>query len=42
MNIGSLTAGVDGYEVYLTALFPGAESWASEVNGNNNAIKTRK
>ncbi|HNW56565.1 MAG TPA: hypothetical protein PKM69_02240, partial [Bacteroidales bacterium] len=42
INTGSLTAEEEGYEVYLTALIPVAESWASAINGNNKAIIKRK
>jgi hypothetical protein len=45
MNIGSLTpedGDNNGYEVYLTALIPGAESCASERTGSSKVRKRKK
>jgi hypothetical protein len=41
IKTGSLTAGADGYEVYLMLLIPGAVSWANTVKGNSNAAINR-
>jgi hypothetical protein len=42
IKTGSLTVGADGYEVYRTALIPGAESWASAIAGINKTIIDKK